>query len=64
MKERLVFYWNIMRDTPEGTQLIGGSLIGYATEELAREASRKERLLFGWTMTEGYYDVVKEAKDS
>jgi hypothetical protein len=64
VKERLVFYWKIMRDTPQGPQLIGGGLTGYATEELAREASRQERLLFGWTMADGYYDVVEEAKDS
>jgi hypothetical protein len=53
-----MYYWRIMRSAPGGLRLVGGSLAGFATADLAREAARQERMANGWTLGDGYYEEV------
>lgn len=52
-----MYYWRIMHET---RGLILAGLVPYATEQLARDASRRERMAHGWTMGDGYYDEVDD----
>lgn len=52
-----MWYWKIMHQS--GQEIMAG-LVPYASADLAREASRRERMGHRWTMADGYYDKVEE----
>lgn len=58
-----MWYWKIMFDTTGKAVEVMAGTMAYATAELAREAGTRERLSHGWTMGDGYWTLVEEAKD-